>query len=69
MSNPRAACGPIEGFVRPSMGFRCCKVSYILTTCPYSDNLEFDSSVAGGPQCHIITSLTVAVRFRTLSGH
>jgi len=23
MSNPRAACGPVEGFVRPSLGVRC----------------------------------------------
>jgi len=23
MSNPRAACGPVEGFVWPSIGFRC----------------------------------------------
>jgi len=26
------------------------KVSYILTTCPYFDNLEFDIFDAGGPQ-------------------
>jgi len=25
MSNPRPACGPVEGFVRPSLGFRCNK--------------------------------------------
>jgi len=25
MSNPRAACGPVEGFVWPSLGFRCSK--------------------------------------------
>ena len=25
MSNPRPACGPVEGFVRPSLGFRCSK--------------------------------------------
>jgi len=25
MSNPRAACGPVEGFVRPSLAFRCIK--------------------------------------------
>jgi len=23
MSNPGAACGPVEGFVRPSLGFYC----------------------------------------------
>jgi len=25
MSNPRAGCGPVEGFVLPSLGFRCSK--------------------------------------------
>jgi len=25
MSNPRSACGPVEGFVRPSLGFHCSK--------------------------------------------
>ena len=35
------------------------KVSYILTTCPYFG--------AGGAQCHFITSITIAVRIRTLS--
>ena len=25
MSIPRASCGPVEGFVRPSLGFRCSK--------------------------------------------
>jgi len=49
MSNPRPACGPDEGFVQLSLGFRCSKASYILTTCPYFDNLEFDIFVAGGP--------------------
>jgi len=24
-SNPRLACGPVEGFVRPSLGVRCSK--------------------------------------------
>jgi len=38
------------------------KVSYILPTCPYFDNLEFDIFVAGGPQCHFIMSVTIAVR-------
>jgi len=45
------------------------KVSYILATCPYFDNLEFDIFDAGGPQCHFITSFTMAVRIRTLSVH
>jgi len=45
------------------------KVSYILTTCPYFDNLEFDIFDAVGSQCHVITSFTMAVRIRTLSVH
>jgi len=45
------------------------KISYILTTCPYFDNLELDIFNAGGPQCHLITSVTIAVRIRTLSVH
>jgi len=43
MSNSRAACGPVKGFVRPSLGFRCSiSILHILTTCSYLDNLEFD---------------------------
>jgi len=34
MSNPRPACGPDEGFVRPNLGFRCCK------SVPYTENLS-----------------------------
>jgi len=67
MSNPRAACGPDEGFVRCSVGFRCSKS--ILNTCPYFDNLEFDIFVAGGPQCHFNMFVTIAGGTRTLSGH
>jgi len=53
--------------MRPSLGVRCIKASYILTTCPYFDNLEFDIFNAGGPQWHFITSVTVAVHaFTTL---
>jgi len=55
--------GPVEGFVRPSLGFRCSKSIPILTTCPCFDNLEFDIFDAGGPQYHFITSVTIAVRF------
>ena len=69
MSNPRAACGPVEGFVRPSLGFAAVKVSYVLTTCPYFDNLEFDILDAGGLQIHFITSVATAFRIRTLSVH
>jgi len=63
MSNPRAACGPVEGFVRPGLVFAVVKISCILTTCPCFDNLEFDIFDTGGPQCHFITSVTVSVRF------
>ena len=42
------------------------KVSYILTTCPYFDNLEFDIFDAGGPQCYFVTSFTMAIRIRTV---
>jgi len=34
--------GPVKGFVRPSYVFALVKVSYILTTCRYFDNFEFD---------------------------
>jgi len=69
MSNPRAACGPVEGFVRPGLGFAAVKVSYILTTCPWFDKLEPDIFHAGGPQCHFITSVTNALRIRTPSAY
>ena len=41
--------GPVEGFVRPTFGFAVVKVVYILTTCPYFDNLEFGNFDAGCP--------------------
>jgi len=55
----------------PGLVLAVVKVSYILTTCPYFDNLEFDIFNAGGPQCYFImsVSVTTAVRFRTLSVH
>jgi len=65
---PWAACGSIEGFVRPTSGFRSSK-SFLYTTCPYFDNLEFDMFDAGGLQCHFITSVAITVRIRTLSVH
>jgi len=63
---PRVAS---RSLVRPSLGFRCSEsiLLYILITCPYFDNLEFDIFDAGGPQCHFIKSATIAVRIRTLS--
>jgi len=33
-------------FVRPDLGIRCNKISYILTTCPYFDHVHFDIFVA-----------------------
>jgi len=66
----RATCGPIEGFVRPSLGFHCTKgVSYIQTTYPYFDSPKFVIFDAGGLQYHFITSVTNADRIRTLSVH
>jgi len=56
-----------QSFVRPSLDFRCSKVSYILTTCPYFDNLEYDVFDAGGLQNNFLTSATFAVRIPTLT--
>jgi len=42
---------------------------YIPTTCPYFDSLEFDIFDTGGPQRDFITSVTIAVRIRTLPVH
>jgi len=71
MSKPRAACGPLEAFVQPSLGFRCSKgiLDSLLTTYLYFDNLEFDILDAGGRQCHFITSFTIAVKIRTVPVH
>ena len=60
--DPRAACNPVKNCVRPSVGFAIKSMLHILTTCPYFDSLEFDLFVAGGSQCHFITSGTIAVR-------
>ena len=50
---PRAACGPVEGFVWPNLGFRYNTSSLHTDNRPYFDNLEFDIFYAGGPQCHL----------------
>ena len=50
-------CGPVEGFVRPSLGFLCSKSIPYTDNCPYFDNLEFDIFDAGGVQCHFILPL------------
>jgi len=39
------------------------KVSHILTTSSYFDNLEFDIFDVGSPQWHFNTSVTIAVGF------
>jgi len=62
MSNLWPACGPVEVFA-------VVKVYYILPTCPYFDNLEFDVFDTGVPQCHFITSIIIVVRIHTLSVH
>jgi len=42
--------------------FDVVKVSYILTTWqPYFDNLQIHIFNAGGPHCHFIMSVTIAV--------
>ena len=51
----------------PVYVFGVIKVSYILTTSSYFDNLELDVFHAGDPQCRIITSINIAVRTETLS--
>jgi len=63
MSNPRAACGPVKGFVWPGLVYAVVKVSYVLTICPCFDNLEYHIFDTGGLACHFITSVTIAVRF------
>jgi len=67
---PRAACDPVEGFARPSLGFRCSKRSlYIDNLSFYFNNREFDIFDAVSLQYHFITSVTVSVKIRTLSVH
>jgi len=64
---PHAAQLRVLCTVQPSLVFAVVKVSCILITCPYFNNLEFDIFDAGGPQCDFIMSVTFAVRIRTLS--
>jgi len=60
VAQSKVLCGPVQVFA-------VVNVSYILTTCPYFDNLEFDIFEASDLQCHFITSVTTALRIRTLS--
>jgi len=69
MSNPQPAWAQSKLFCGPVKVFAVANVSYILTTCPYFDNLEVDIFDEGGPHCHFITSFTMAVRIRTFSIH
>jgi len=60
---------PAMSNLRPSLGFRFCKISYTLTTCPDCNSLELEIFDAGGFQCHFIMSVTISVRIQTLSTH
>ena len=61
---PRATCDPVEGFVRPNLGFICSEsILHTLTSSPYFDNLEFNIFDAGSSQCHFATSVTIALGF------
>jgi len=68
-SQSRAACGPVQGFVRPSLGFRCSKIILQLTTYLFFDSLDIDIFDADGLQYHFVTSATFPVRIQTLSVH
>ena len=59
MAQSKVLCGSVEASA-------IVKVSYILTSSPNIDNRKFDIFDAGGFQCHFITSVTTAVRIRTL---
>jgi len=61
------AMRPSRRFYAAQLVFAAVKVSYILTTCPYFDNLSFYIFDGGGTQCHFITSVPIAIRIRTLS--
>jgi len=53
--------------MRPSLGITEVKVSCILTSSPYFDNLEYDFFDAGGHQWRFVTFVTGTVRIRKLS--
>jgi len=67
MSIPRTSCGPVEGLVWPSLGFHCSESILHIDHLFLFDNLELDIFDVGGPQCHFITSVIIALRIRTLS--
>jgi len=61
--------GPVEGFERPSLGYRCSKGIQDTDNLSFFDILSFDIFDADVPQCYFITSFTIALRIRTLSVH
>jgi len=50
-------------------GLSCNKSILYSNNLSYFDELEFDIFDVGGLQCHFITSVTTAVKIRTLSVH
>jgi len=64
-----AACGPVKGFVRPTLGFHSSNSFLYTDNLFYFDNLEFDIFDAGDLQCHFITPDTATVKICTLSIH
>jgi len=61
---------PVEGFVRPNLGFHCSEsILHMLTISTHFDNFEFDIFDAGSSLCRFATSVTIAVRIRKLSVH
>ena len=58
MFNPRV--GPHAAQLKV---FAVVKVSYILTSCPYLDNLEFDIFDTDSSQCRFNTSVTIVFGF------
>jgi len=51
----RVACGPVEIFAVSLV-----QVAYMLTTCPYFDNLKLDIYDEDGPQCQFIKSVMIS---------
>jgi len=55
--------GPVEGFVRPILSFSCSdKLSYILTTTSYFDNLQFAIFDVDSSEYHFNQDITRAER-------
>jgi len=64
-------CGPVEGIVRPNLGFRCSKSSlhtesiFIFNF----DHFKFDIFNVRDPQCHFITFVLCVAIFPYVHGH